>query len=102
MFRLGSIFGAAIAAGCLSLVSSSLTFAAELHVAPHGDDAGEGSSKRPLGTLTAARDRIRHWKKEGKLPPHGVQVVLHAGRYQLTDTFHLEEVDSGTAEAPIV
>jgi len=76
--------------------------AAEFHVSLHGSDANPGSLAEPFLTLERARDSIRLLKKEGPLPPGGVTVWLHGGRYFRQSTFQLTAEDSGTEGAPIV
>ena len=73
------------------------THAAEIHVAPSGDDSAKGTAGAPLRTLAAARDAAR--KAAGK---EAVTVVVHDGVYYLAETFALTAKDSGTADAPVV
>ncbi len=73
-----------------------------LYVAPHGDDAAEGTSTRPFRTLERARSKLRAMKSAG-LPPGGVAVKLRGGTYKVSSTFSLSgEADSGTPDSPIV
>ncbi len=82
--------------------------AADLYVAPDGNDAwsgrlpaaNAGKTDGPLATLEAARDRIRQDKAAGL--KEGVTVHVRGGLYALSKTLKLEAQDSGTAEAPIV
>ncbi|MCX6937284.1 MAG: right-handed parallel beta-helix repeat-containing protein [Verrucomicrobia bacterium] len=64
--------------------------AAEFHVSPGGSDDGTGGADRPFATLERARDAVR----AAGQGPH--QVVLSAGTYRLTQTFTLDQRDSGT------
>ena len=73
-----------------------------IHVAPDGNDTGDGSKQSPLATIAAARDRIRVMKASGGLPNGGVVVEIAPGRYALTGPVELTAEDSGTAESPIV
>ena len=75
---------------------------AELHVAPNGDDANDGSASRPFATLERARTEIRAVKNDKGLPTGGVAVVVHGGLYALDRTFELTAEDSGEAKAPII
>lgn len=73
------------------------------YVAPGGDDAACGSAREPLRTLTGARNAIRKWRFSGKeLPAGGFEIVVAPGTYTAAETFELEKIDSGSAEAPIV
>ncbi|MCX6997117.1 MAG: right-handed parallel beta-helix repeat-containing protein [Kiritimatiellaeota bacterium] len=62
--------------------------AREFHVAPGGSDADPGTKDKPFATLERARDAARQAK--------GSTVVLAQGAYRLTNTFALDERDSGT------
>jgi len=77
------------------------TPAVELHVAPGGDDGAAGTADAPLATLEAARDRLRALRTEGRLDEGGARVLVHGGRYAVTQTFTLTEQDTGTADAPV-
>ena len=72
------------------------------HVAPNGNDAGDGSSKKPFASLERARDEIRARREARTLPPGTVEVVVHGGEYEMHRTFTLSERDSGTDSAPVV
>jgi hypothetical protein len=61
--------------------------AAELHVAPTGDDANPGTAAKPLATLQAGVNRLQP----------GDTLLVHAGVYRETVKFPR----SGTAAAPI-
>ncbi|MBT3287279.1 MAG: hypothetical protein HN380_08025, partial [Victivallales bacterium] len=74
-------------------------FAAEVHVAPDGNDAGDGSRARPFKTLARARDAVRALKGKVK---GAICVRVHSGEYPVTETLALTAEDSGTAEAPVV
>ena len=73
-----------------------------LHVAQGGQDAGNGSAKKPFASLERARDEIRARRKSGSLPKGGVTVLVHGGEYQVSQTFLLSESDSGTEAEPVV
>ena len=73
-----------------------------LHVSPRGDDAGDGSAKRPFASLERARDEIRALRQKGGLPPGGAEVVVHGGQYAVARTFELSDIDSGSEASPIV
>ncbi|MBE1445020.1 X2-like carbohydrate binding domain-containing protein [Paenibacillus sp. OAS669] len=73
----------------------------QLYVAKNGSDTFEGTMSRPFATLEKARDIIREMKSAGALPPGGVKVTIRGGEYRFTDTFQLDERDSGTLDSPI-
>ena len=73
-----------------------------LHVSPNGRDAGKGSASEPFASLERARDEIRARRQSGSLPIGSIEVVVHGGQYQVTRTFSLSEIDSGTESAPVI
>jgi hypothetical protein len=76
------------------------SFAAEVFVAPDGDDAQDGCRKRPFRTLTRARDAIRALRAEGASGPFGVRVL--PGTYPIQQTLTLTAEDSGQEGEPVV
>jgi len=75
-------------------------FAAEVFVAPDGNDAGDGTRERPFASLSAARDRVRELRAGGTTG--AIAVRIRPGEYQVTETLALSEEDSGSEGAPIV
>jgi hypothetical protein len=73
-----------------------------LHVGPRGSDTGDGSEKQPFASLERARDEIRARRQSGALPGGGVEVRVHGGEYQVSQTFSLSASDSGTETAPVI
>ncbi|MEO0055437.1 MAG: hypothetical protein RLZZ50_1384, partial [Verrucomicrobiota bacterium] len=71
--------------------------AADLHVAPSGDDRNPGTPARPFATLAAARDAARAFA--GREP---VTVNVSDGVYYLPDTLVFTPADSGRPGAPVV
>lgn len=71
--------------------------AADLHVAPHGDDLNSGDATRPFATLAAARDAARAFV--GREP---VTVHVADGIYYLPETLVLGPEDSGLDGAPVL
>ena len=92
------------AAACRAELPDLPAPAATFHVAPDGDDAGDGTANGPFRTLDRARAAVRALKRAGgsRLAPGGVQVILAGGTYPVTQTLALEPEDSGVAGAPIV
>ena len=56
----------------------------------------------PFATFEKARDTIRTLKESGPLPEGGVTVYIRNGVYALSETFKLNNEDSGTESSPIV
>ncbi|MFC1712498.1 right-handed parallel beta-helix repeat-containing protein [Candidatus Poribacteria bacterium] len=79
------------------LVHTDQSDALELYVSPDGNDSNSGDKDKPLRTLEAARDAIRQAKGDGD-----ATVWLCGGRYHLTETFVLDERDSGSKDRPVV
>ena len=86
----------------LTFAAGTATFAADLHVAVDGLESNLGTAEAPFGSLARARDAVRAMKEAEGLPEGGVTVWVHAGAYELVETFALGEADSGTAQSPIV
>jgi len=79
-----------------------------LFVAPNGRDtwsgrlpAPDGKGDGPLATLTAARDKLRQRKKQGRLK-EGATVLVRGGTYTLAQTLVFRPEDSGAPAKPIV
>ena len=87
---------AAVMAFCAGCAAAAPTI---LHVAVDGTAKGPGTAAAPYATLEQARDAIRAMQPR---PAGGVTVMVHAGTYELTQSFALTAADSGTAEAPVV
>jgi len=75
-------------------------FAAEVFVAPNGDDANDGSEQWPFATLTRARDETRALRARGVAGPLAVTAL--PGEYSVTGPLALSAEDSGTEAAPVV
>jgi hypothetical protein len=71
----------------------------EVHVAPAGDDAADGSRARPVGSLIGARDAVRRLRAAGRSGP--VRVVVADGTYRFAEPLVLTPEDGGSAEAPV-
>ncbi len=75
-------------------------FAFEVFVSPAGNDTNDGSRGDPFATLKRARNALRSAGKKGIKGPMAVRIL--PGTYTATETFTLDENDSGTEDAPIV
>ncbi len=76
------------------------TLAAEVFVAPEGDDAGDGTRQQPFQTFERARDAIRELLADGAPGPLGVRIL--PGSYPLEETLQLTAEDSGQPGAPVI
>lgn len=85
----------------LALLVVGPAFAAEVvvHVAPTGDDAGDGSRAKPMASLIGARDAVRRLHAAGRTGP--VRVVVADGTYHVAEPLVLTPEDGGSAEAPV-
>ena len=81
-------------------VNSVANFAAEVFVAPKGNDADSGSSRHPFATLERARDEVRKLKGHGVSGP--IAVTILPGEYKRVKTLKLTAADSGSESAPII
>jgi len=72
--------------------------AAEIWMAPDGDDAAAGTKTEPLETFDAARRKVRAIPERGKEP---VTVHLAGGTYYLPETVVFTAADSGSEAGPI-
>ncbi|MCD6304123.1 MAG: PDZ domain-containing protein [Planctomycetes bacterium] len=72
--------------------------AADLWIAPGGDDANPGTQARPLKTIDGARLAVRRGSARGHEP---ITVHIQAGTYYLPSTLVFQAEDSGSAGAPI-
>ena len=77
-------------------------FGVDLFVAVNGDDGNPGTKKAPFATLERARDAVRAIKSESGLPTQGITVYIRGGVYSRTQTFELNEMDSGDQNARVI
>lgn len=76
---------------------------ADLHLAPGGNDANDGSAGKPFATLERARQAVRDARKDGRLPDGGVTVWIADGEYPVSAPFILGKGDGGDGPAsPVV
>jgi hypothetical protein len=75
-------------------------FAAQIFVAPTGDDANKGTEQEPVATLSRARDQVRQLRRAGAQGPIAVNVL--PGEYLVAETLKLTREDSGQPNAPVI
>lgn len=81
---------------------STFVSAKDIYVSKLGKNENDGSQNAPLGSLEMARDLIRQYKQTNKYLNEPFIVWIDEGVYELTETFELSDLDSGTAECPII
>lgn len=69
-----------------------------VYVATNGKTTADGTKGNPFGSIEAARDAIRDVKKSGL---RGIDVVVGAGMYYITETIEFTEEDTGFEKCPI-
>lgn len=69
-------------------------------VAKHGNDAAAGNFSEPFATLERARKAVRALKKE--TISDTIFVLLREGTYHISESFQLEEKDSGSEFYPVI
>ncbi len=90
----------AVLAGGLVLVAGAR--AADLFVAPGGDDSWPGTRDRPFATFERARDAVRQARVRGELGNGWATVWIRGGTYFRTGVFALGPEDSGTDAGPVI
>lgn len=81
---------------CFIALSAS---AAQIHVAPTGNDSASGSASQPLVSLDGARQKVRSLRAQS--PQEPVTVSFAQGEYFVPEPVLFTPEDSGSAEAPI-
>lgn len=80
----------------LLLAPLGVIHAAELHVAPTGNDANPGTKAKPFATLERARETIRALQTR-----EGATVCVRAGTYFLKEPLVFTPEDSGAKDRPV-
>lgn len=103
MSKLASALGMMVLA-----VACDVAAAADLFVAPDGNDAWSGALERPnaartdgpLASLVGARNAIRQIKAAGPLA-QPMRVHIRGGQYAISEAIVFDPEDSGTEQCPI-
>jgi len=82
----------------LLTVLDTSSLAADIFVAPNGNDANPGTIQKPFATLRRARDAARKARKAANEP---ITIYLRAGTHYLSAPLVLTPEDSGTHSAPL-
>lgn len=83
----------------LSLTLCRVTLAADLHVAPNGNDDHDGSAGAPFRSLEKARGAARSLRKAN--PDAAINIFLHPGTHTTLKTVAFGPEDAGTDAAPL-
>ncbi|MBK7713069.1 MAG: right-handed parallel beta-helix repeat-containing protein [Bacteroidales bacterium] len=76
------------------------SFGQKFYLSPEGNDSNPGSPDKPLATLTAARDRVRDYRKSNNVS-QPVEIIPLAGEYFMFQPLQLTADDSGTPDSPL-
>jgi hypothetical protein len=85
----------------LSLVISGMVNGQKIYLSPSGNDRNEGSSARPLATLTAAVNKAREIRKGGSVTG-AIEIIPEPGEYFMMQPLELTSDDSGTPASPLI
>lgn len=85
----------------LALAAPAFLQAANVYVAPDGDDNADGRPGRPVATLRRALDLVREIRGVG-VAAVPVIVEVADGHYELDTTLVVDQEDSGTADSPTI
>src|ERR1700744_3629713 len=89
-----------ICALCLTGIRS---YAAEIWVAPNGNDANSGTKDRPKLTIAAALRQARELRRLNDASiAGGIHIILEDGEYRPDEPLFIRPEDSGTATSPTV
>jgi len=91
----------AAAAGMLAWTVAA-SFAADVHLAPAGSDAADGSAARPVASLPRALERVREIRAADRGRATPVVIEVADGRYEITQPIVIGSDDSGTERSPTV
>jgi hypothetical protein len=76
--------------------------AADVLLAPGGDDAADGSAGRPVASLRRALDRAREIRRADAARATPIEIVVADGRYEIAGPVAIGPEDSGTDKSPTV
>ncbi|HEY4287576.1 MAG TPA: right-handed parallel beta-helix repeat-containing protein [Puia sp.] len=79
--------------GLLLMLRLSAVSAAEIWVAPGGNDDNAGTKEMPMASVGAALRKARELRRLGEL--EGIHIILRGGEYALTEPVFVRPEDSG-------
>lgn len=86
----------------MACISSLQTKAVDIHVSVTGNDAHPGTTSQPMASLQAAVRKARDLRRTTGTPlQEPLRIILHGGRYQLTNTIIIRPEDAGTDQSPL-
>ena len=96
-------FLSALLSFCMLSLIGINTYAAEIWVAPNGDDANAGTKDHPKHTILAALRQARELRRlNDPSITNGVFIILEDGVYQPDEPIFIRPEDSGTATSPTI
>ena len=84
----------------LIITGFNFAFGQQIYLSPEGDDSNPGTIDKPLATLTAARDKVREYRKNSQMPIPS-EIIALAGEYFMFQPLQLSDEDSGTSDFPL-
>lgn len=96
--RVGALL---VALGVVVALAVTPVRAANVHVAPDGDDGADGRPDRPVASLRRALDLVREIRGRGSVNVP-VTVEVADGFYELPETLVVGPEDSGTEKSPTI
>ena len=77
--------------------------AADIWVAPNGNDANSGTAAAPMATVSAALRKARELRRlNDPSIQTGIHIILKGGEYPLSESIFVRPEDSGTEASPTV
>lgn len=87
----------------LILLMAFSASAAEIWVAPNGNDANSGVEQHPLATISMAQSKARELRQSNDPSiKDGIKIILKSGTYQVDKPLLFGPEDSGTKDSPTI
>lgn len=88
---------------CIFLLPVSPAAAADIYVAPNGNDQNPGTGNQPMATLAAALRKARTLRRlNDSSIRQGIHIIVRQGVYQLSETLRIYPEDAGTPASPTI
>ncbi|SDH20046.1 right-handed parallel beta-helix repeat-containing protein [Chitinophaga filiformis] len=79
------------------------TYAADIYIAPSGNDLHAGTAAQPKATMSAALRQAREWRRlHDPAIKDGIHIILKGGTYFLYEPIFIRPEDAGTTESPTI